>query len=68
MKWFVEGAQGTTISEGSELEEDKHQVQRQVSHDTALRHIDIDELVQYLKEQDNSSLCEQMLLKKLNNR
>jgi len=63
-KQIVGGALGM-VSEIEEEENDEiHCTLKQVSHEAALRHID--ELVQYLDEQDDTTLCDKMLLKNFN--
>ena len=58
---IVGGALGMVLEESEEEEEDK--MQKKVSHDAALAHID--GLIQYLEEPDDASLCDKMLLQKL---
>jgi len=52
------------VSESEEEENDETQqcTVKQVSHEAALRHID--GLIQYPEEQDDTTLCDKMLLKK----
>ncbi|KAL4096795.1 hypothetical protein QTP88_021679 [Uroleucon formosanum] len=61
---IVSGALGTVSeSEGEEEENDEVNEVKQVSHEAALQHID--GIIIYLEEQDDTTLCDKMLLKKL---
>ncbi|KAL4096738.1 hypothetical protein QTP88_021632 [Uroleucon formosanum] len=61
---IVSGALGTVLeSEGEEEENDEVNEVKLVSHEAALQHID--GIIKYLEEQDDKTLCDKMLLKKL---
>ncbi|XP_050523014.1 jerky protein homolog-like [Daktulosphaira vitifoliae] len=61
---IVSGALDTVSeSEGEEEENDEINDVKQVSHEEALKHID--GIIKYLEEQDDTTLCDKMLLKKL---
>jgi uncharacterized protein YehS (DUF1456 family) len=61
---IVSGALGTVSeSEGKEEENDEVNEVKRVSHEAALKHID--GIIKYLEEQDDTTLCDKMLLKKL---
>jgi len=56
---IVNGSLGT-VSKCEEEENDENQCAlKQVSHEAALKHID--GLIQYMEEQDDTTLCDKML-------
>ena len=57
---IVEEALGVNLEES---DEEDGKVQKKVSHDAALAHVQ--GLIQYLEEEDDSSLCDKIVLKKL---
>uniref|UniRef100_A0A2S2QZ92 Jerky-like n=1 Tax=Sipha flava TaxID=143950 RepID=A0A2S2QZ92_9HEMI len=61
---IVSEALGTVSeSEGEEEENDEVNKVKQVSHEAALKHVD--GIIKFLEEQDDTILCDKMLLKKL---
>ncbi|KAL4104597.1 hypothetical protein QTP88_019891 [Uroleucon formosanum] len=61
---IVSGALGT-VSESDGEEEENNEVNevKQVSHEAALQHVD--GIIKYLEEQDDTTVCDKMLFKKL---
>lgn len=57
---IVEEALGMNLEES---DEEDGKVQKKVSHDAALAHVE--GLIQYLEEEDDASLCDKIVLKKL---
>lgn len=59
---IISGEKGV-VSDESDEEDEGEGMQKKMSHDEALTHIE--GIIKYIEEQDDSSLCDKMLLKNL---